>query len=129
MQTATGKKNKMRIGALLLLGAMVLISINHVTPTPQVKGQDQPPAPVEHAITGIDFRCRHVESLTRIDQALAKHNNIIPQLQRAGECFPTLPGGTAVRIEQRSGKNVCVTPAASSEPCMWTGADVVSNSR
>lgn len=119
----------MRTGALLLLGAAILISINHVTPTPQVKNQDQPPAAAEHTITGIDFRCRHVESLARIDQALAKHLNIIPQLQRAGECFPTLPEGTVVRIEQRSGKNVCVTPTASSEPCMWTGADVVSNSQ
>jgi hypothetical protein len=119
----------MRLGAILLLGAMVLISVNHVVPTRQVKSQEQTTAPAEHTITGIDFRCRHVESLARIDQALAKHLNIIPQLQRAGECFPTLPEGTAVRIEQRRGKEACVTPAASSEPCLWTGADIVSNSQ
>jgi hypothetical protein len=119
----------MRIGPLLLLGALVLIGINHVTPTPPTKSQAQPPAPVEHTITGIDFMCRHVESLARIDQAQAKHLNIIPQLQRAGECFPTLPTGTVVRIEKRSGKEVCVTPAASSEPCLWTGTDIVGSSQ
>jgi hypothetical protein len=119
----------MRIGPLLLLGAAIIIAGNYVTPKPAVKSQAQPPAPVEPTITGVDFRCRHVESLARIDQALAKHLNIIPQLQRAGECFAGLASGTVVRIEQRSGKNVCVTPTASSEPCLWMGADVVSNSQ
>jgi hypothetical protein len=86
---------------------------------------------VGHAETVIkqDFICRHLETLERLDRLARLRGregiDFMGDQIKTGECLGGLKIGTSVRVDKRSGTDVCVVPLGSSEPCQWVSSEVI----
>ena len=93
-------------------------------------------APAAHAATitaRSELFCRHLETLHQYDRAPDVGKFYNEQFQK-GECVfsggsgadGSLQIGTTVRIEKRSGNEICVTPVGSTAPCLWTSSQAIT---
>jgi len=90
-------------------------------------------ADMQVTIKAEGFFCRHVETLLRYDQQpKGGHVSFMSQQFQSKECVSTehlgWKIGTVVRMVKRSGTEVCLVPNLpldETEPCWWTGGDMV----
>jgi hypothetical protein len=75
--------------------------------------------------------CRHLETFAQWDRAASNVEFFHEQFQK-GECRfstspdPFFPVGAVVKIEKRSGAQVCVTAPTGNAPCVWVEAGGVA---
>ena len=81
-------------------------------------------------ITKHGLFCRHLETLHQFPRVPNCFVEFYTEQFKKGECafaglpFESLKIGTVVRIEKRSGDNICVAPVGSTQPCLWTDPDI-----